>query len=95
MNYFDVKIKSKNLTAPAAAEIFNRLSTSCKIRMFSYDAGHLFYNTRGLIDVSDILTANNITNEELRVIDEFGAVYDGFSDNVIEVEPEPKVEEEA
>ena len=94
MNYFNVKIKSDNVTAPVAAEIFNRLSTTCKVRIFNYDAGHLFYDTRGLIDITDILTANNITNEDMRIIDEFGAVYGSTAgDFTGEIEPEPEIEE--
>ena len=94
MNYFNVKIKSKNVTAPVAAEIFNRLTNSCKVRIFNYDAGHLFYDTRGLIDITDILTANNITNEDMRIVDEFGAVYNSTAGDFSgELEPETETEE--
>lgn len=94
MNYFNVKIKSKNVTAPVATEIFNRLTNSCKVRIFNYDTGHLFYDTRGLIDITDILTANNITNEDMRIVDEFGAVYNSTAGDFSgEIEAEPETEE--
>ena len=69
-NYYYVKIK-KNVNQELAAEIFARLATFCKIRQFSFRGDSVTYNTRGLIDIEDLLEKYGINEEDIDVADEF------------------------
>ena len=75
-NYYYVTIKSEKMTQQVAAEIFNKFSGSCRIRSFDFYKGFLKYNTRGLIDITDILVKYGFTDEEIEVKDEFELFYE-------------------
>ena len=64
------------MTQKIAAEIFNKLAEERKIRYFDYDENQLKFNTRGLVDIQDILNRYNIKEEEMEVKDEFELVYE-------------------
>lgn len=75
-NYYYTTIKSDKMTQKIAAEIFNKLAEERKIRYFDYDENQLKFNTRGLVDIQDILNRYNIKKEEIEVKDEFELVYE-------------------
>lgn len=79
-NYYWVKLHSEKITQEVAAEIFIRLSSSCLVRHYNYtEGGHISYNSRGLIDISDILEKYYIDEEELEIEDEFERFYKSLS----------------
>ena len=73
-NYYYVKIENENVNQELAAKILTRLATSCKVRHFSFCEGRINYNTRGLIDICDIIEEYGIDGEEIDIIDEFELV---------------------
>lgn len=79
-NYYWVQLHSEKITQEVAAEIFIRLSSSCLVRHYNYtEGGHISYNSRGLIDISDILEKYYIDEEELEIEDEFERFYKSLS----------------
>lgn len=73
-NYYYVSIKNENVNQELAAKILARFSTSCRVRNFSFCEGCISYNTRGLIDIRDIIKEYGIDEEEVDVVDEFERV---------------------
>ena len=72
MNYYNTHIESENVTQELAAQIFNRLTAERKVRLFNYSgAGTISYNSRGMIDIDDLLAAANINQAEVSVKSEF------------------------
>lgn len=70
-NYYYVKIENKNVNQELAAKILSRFATCCQVRHFSFREGCIAYNTRGLIDIRDILEEYSIDEEEMDIADEF------------------------
>ena len=77
-NYYYVTIKSTKMTQGVANEILQTLANKCRIRHFDFSEGHLSYNTRGLIDISEILNTYDFNNDEVTIKDEFDLVYEGI-----------------
>lgn len=72
-NYYDVVIKSEKMTQKVASEILQEIgATKKQIRWFNFNEGYLAYNTRGLLDISNILEKNGFTEENatVEIIDE-------------------------
>lgn len=76
-NYYYVRIENENVNQELAAKILTRFTTSCKVRHFSFCEGCISYNTRGLIDIHDIIEEYGINEEEVDVVDEFELVEEG------------------
>ena len=74
-NYYYVTIKSDKMTQEVAAEILQEMATKNLIRAFTYHEGYLYYNTRGLTDISPILNKAGFVDSEIDVKDEFDLVY--------------------
>ena len=68
----------ENVNQELAAKILARFSTSCRVRHFSFCEGCISYNTRGLIDIRDIIKEYGIDEEEVDVVDEFELVEEDF-----------------
>ena len=73
-NFYYVKIKSNKMTQGVANEILQTLANKCLIRYFDFSEGYLAYNTRGLIDISDILNSYDFNDDEIEIKDEFELV---------------------
>lgn len=70
-NYYYVTIKSNKMTQDVAQEIFQLMNEKCKIRYFNFCEGQLKYNTRGLVDIINILQKYGLTDEDIIIKDEF------------------------
>ena len=73
-NYYYVKIESEKMTQEVASKIFQQIATKNKIRSFNFNEGYLVYNTRGLVDISEILNEAGFIDEEIEVKDEFDLI---------------------
>ena len=79
-NYYYVEIKSKKIDSKAAVEIFNYIMRHRRVRWFDFSEGGIIkYNSRGLEDISEILEKYGITEEEVKVEDEFERFYNSIS----------------
>ena len=79
-NYYYVEMKSKKIDSKAAVEIFNYIMHHRRIRWFDFSEGGIIkYNSRGLEDISEILEKYGITEEEVKVEDEFERFYNSLS----------------
>lgn len=76
-NYYYVTIKSNKMTQGVANEILQTLANKCRIRHFDFSEGYLAYNTRGLIDISDILNSYDFNDDEIEIKDEFELIEEG------------------
>ena len=76
-NYYYVTIESENVNQELAAKLLARFATSCEVRHFSFCKGCINYNTRGFIDIRDIIEEYGIDGKEIDVVDEFELVEDG------------------
>ena len=78
-NYYYINIESEKMTQDVANEIFQTITPKQRIRWFDFSEGHLSYNTRGLIDITDILNAYDFNDKEdkIEIKDEFELVYEG------------------
>ena len=75
-NYYYVEIKSEKIDSKAAVEIFNHIMRHQRVRWFDFSEGGIIkYNSRGLEDISEILEKYGITEEEVKVEDEFERFY--------------------
>ena len=85
MNYYDTHIKSEKVTQELAAQIFKRLTEQSKIRFFNYSgAGSISYNSRGVVNIDDLLAAANINQAEVSVKSEFEQYEEAESfDNIV------------
>ena len=79
-NYWYIDINSNNLTAEVASEILKYTGENHFIRYFNYQhgvcmngkvGGELHMNTRDLPNITSILEKYNITEDEIRLEDEF------------------------
>ena len=77
-NYYYVKIKSDKMTQEVANEIFQIISEKNLIRFFNFDEGYLYYNSRGLTDITKILEKYGFCDEEIEVKDEFALLYENM-----------------
>lgn len=75
-NYYNVEYNDEKITQEVAEKIFARLVDSCRIRHFEFCEGKINYNTRGLVDVDDILDDYGI-EVETNVVDEFKLIEEG------------------
>ena len=75
-NYYFVTIKSEKMTQEVANEIFQAIEPKHLIREFYFHEGYLYYNTRGLLDISDILNKYKFNDkvDKVEVKDEFDYV---------------------
>ena len=79
-NYYYVEIKSEKIDSKAAVEIFNYIMRHQRVRWFDFSEGGIIkYNSRGLEDISEILEKYGITEEEVKVEDEFERFYNSLS----------------
>lgn len=80
-NYYYVEIKSDKMTQDVANEIFQAIVPKQLVRSFHFCQGALKYNTKGLEDIGDILTAYGFNDEEdkVEIKDEFDLVYDNIT----------------
>ena len=70
-NYYSTKIESNKCSQEMAGEIFQKLMNKSRVRDFSFiETGCLSYNTRGLLDISDILERYGISENEISIKDE-------------------------
>ena len=76
-NYYYVTIESENVNQELAAKLLARFATSCEVRHFSFCKGCISYNTRGFIDIRDIIEEYGIDGKEVDVVDEFELVEEG------------------
>lgn len=79
-NYWNIDIKSNNLTAEAAGDILKYMGEHHLIRYFSYShgeyangkiGGELHSDTRGLPNIAHILKKYGIAEDEVKWEDEF------------------------
>lgn len=75
-NYYFVTIKSEKMTQEVANEIFQAIEPKHLIREFHFHEGYLYYNTRGLLNISDILNKYKFNDkvDKIEVKDEFDYV---------------------
>ena len=75
-NYYFVTIESEKMTQEVANEIFQAIEPKHLIREFYFHEGYLYYNTRGLLDISDILNKYKFNDkvDKIEVKDEFDYV---------------------
>ena len=73
-NYYYVRIENENVNQELAAKILARFATSCKVRYFSFCEGCISYNTRGLIDIRDIIEEYGIIEDLLLETTQFRVV---------------------
>ena len=79
-NYYYVEIKSEKLTQEIAVEIFKHIILHQRVRWFDFsESGIIKYNSRGLEDISKVLEKYGITEEEVKVEDEFERFYNSLS----------------
>lgn len=71
MNYYYIIIESDKMTQDVANEILQTITPKQLIRNFSFSTGYLHYNTRGLANISEILNSYGISEEEVKILDEF------------------------
>lgn len=92
-NYYYVEIKSKKIDSKAAVEIFNYIMRHQRVRWFDFSEGGIIkYNSRGLEDISEILEKYGITEEEVKVEDEFERFYNSLSSEELkQMEEEAKI----
>ena len=76
-NYYYVTIESENVNQELAAKILARFATSCEVRYFSFCKGCIDSNTRGLVDIRDIIKEYSIDEKEIDVVDEFELIENG------------------
>jgi hypothetical protein len=75
-NYYYITIKSEKMTQELANKILEQISQKQLVRSFNFHEGYLFYNTRGLYDISELLKEYKIdTKLETLVMDEFNYGY--------------------
>lgn len=90
-NYYYVEIESEKLTQEAVAEIFNHIMLHQQVRWFDfYEGGIIKYNSRGLEDVSEILEKYGITEEEIKIENEFEKLYNSFPPEALKQMKEAK-----
>lgn len=72
-NCYTVEITNEEkVNQNLALEIFNILVQKARVRSFDFcECGKIEYNTRGLVDVTEILEKYDITDEDIKVEDEF------------------------
>ena len=82
-NYYYINIESEKMTQDVANEIFQTIAPKQRVRHFSFSEGHLNYNTRGLVDVTEVLEAYGFNDDEdkIEIKDEFELVYESLEDN--------------
>lgn len=75
-NYYFVTIESEKMTQEVANEIFQAIEPKHLIREFHFHEGYLYYNTRGLLNISDILDKYKFNDkvDKVEVKDEFDYV---------------------
>ena len=79
-NYYYVEIKSEKIDSKVAVEIFNYIMRHQRVRWFDFSEGGIIkYNSRGLEDISEILEKYGITEEEVKIEDEFERFYNSLS----------------
>ena len=70
-NYYSIRIESNKCSQEMASEIFQKLINKSHVRDFSFiETECLSYNTRGLLDISDILERYGISDNEISIKDE-------------------------
>lgn len=79
-NYYYVNIESEKMTQDVANEIFQTIVPKQRIRWFKFSEGHLYYNSRGLVDIAPILNAYGFNDKEdkIEVEDEFEYAYENM-----------------
>lgn len=75
-NYYYVTIKGDKMTQEVASKILQEMASKNYIRNFSFHEGYLFYNTRGLTDITSILNEAGFVDEEIEIKDEFDLAYE-------------------
>ncbi len=68
-NYYCTTIKSEKCSQEMANEILQLISMRNRIRDFVFHEGYIFYETRGIADISEILTKYNINENEVSIED--------------------------
>ena len=80
-NYYYIDIKSEKMTQDVANEILQTITPRQRIRHFAFSEGHLHYNTRGIVDISNILNTYGFDDSEISIKDEFELVYENLEGN--------------
>lgn len=82
-NYYYINIESEKMTQNVANEIFQTIVPKQRVRCFSFSEGHLNYNTRGFIDVTEVLEAYGFNDKEdkIEIKDEFELVYETLGES--------------
>ena len=78
-NYYAITIDSEKMNAKVAAKLLERIGEHNLIQNFSFYDGHMFSYTRGCPNITDILTEENFTKEEVKIEDEFERFWDNLS----------------
>ena len=66
-NYYYIDIESEKMTQDVANEIFQTIVPKQKVRWFNFNEGHLNYNTRGLVEINEILNAYGFNDQEDKI----------------------------
>ena len=76
-NYYYVTIKSEKINQDIANEILQEIVKSNYIRYFSFHDGYLHFNSRGLPDITELLTCYGFNDKEdkIEIEDEFENAY--------------------
>lgn len=87
-NYYYVTIESEKMTQEVANKILQEMVNKNQIRNFVFHEGYLYYNTRGLTDITSILNDYEFIDEEIEIKDEFQLAYEYIE------KPQPRLEKE-
>ena len=69
-NYYYTTIKSEKCSQEMANQILQLISEKNRICDFIFnETGYIFYETRGIIDISEILKKYNVNENEIRIED--------------------------
>ena len=70
-NYYSIRIESDKCSQEMAGEIFQKLMNKSRVRDFFFiETECVSYNTKGLLDISDILEKYGISENEISIKDE-------------------------
>lgn len=76
-NYYWIDIESKKMTQDVANEILQVIAPKQLIRHFEFTPGELHYNTRGFVEINEILNCYGFDQEDsVSIKDEFELICD-------------------
>ena len=74
-NYYCITIQSEKCSQEMANEILQLVSMRNRIHDFVFYEGYIFYETRGIADISEILEKYNINENEITIEDKDNVLF--------------------